>query len=184
MIAAVMTMGPVRSLTVHQIAYMESVGVERAAAANVVGLAGLLTSGILHWAWAGCRIASGALTAYTIGACWLFGAVGMLVAAAARLTRALAAVCCTRCFSPWAKARAAARRRPWRAMSSSVRAWALSTAWWAGWAAWARRFGPWLVGRLRDESGSYDGGLLLVVAMVAPCSLITYSFVARFAANG
>ena len=57
MIAAVMTMGPVRSLTVHQIAYMESVGVERAAAANVVGLAGLLTSGFfIGLGWVSDRI--------------------------------------------------------------------------------------------------------------------------------
>ena len=27
-------------------------------------------------------------------------------------------------------------------------------------------FGPWLVGRLRDESGSYDSGLLVIVVMV------------------
>ena len=78
MIAAVMTMGPVRSLTVHQIAYMESVGVERAAAANVVGLAGLLTSGFfVGLGWVSDRF--GRATAYAIGAAGLIGAVGMLI---------------------------------------------------------------------------------------------------------
>ncbi len=33
--------------------------------------------------------------------------------------------------------------------------------------------GPWLVGRIRDESGSYEGGLLLVAAM-ALVSLVAF----------
>ena len=38
--------------------------------------------------------------------------------------------------------------------------------------------GPWLVGRLRDQSGSYDSGLLVIAAMVA-VSLVAYGYAAR-----
>ena len=39
-------------------------------------------------------------------------------------------------------------------------------------------FGPWLVGRLRDQSGAYDGGLLVIVAMTL-VSVAAFIFVAR-----
>ena len=44
--------------------------------------------------------------------------------------------------------------------------------------AWAPRLGPWLVGRLRDQSGSYEGGLLVIVLMVL-ASWAAYWAVAR-----
>ena len=38
--------------------------------------------------------------------------------------------------------------------------------------------GPWLVGRIRDESGSYDGGLVVVMMMVV-VSVLAFFYVAR-----
>ena len=63
MIVGLAALGPVRSLTVHQIAYMESAGVERSVAANIVGLAdgaGLLLTSVSFIALVGSPIASGA----------------------------------------------------------------------------------------------------------------------------
>jgi len=36
--------------------------------------------------------------------------------------------------------------------------------------------GPWMVGRLRDESGTYDGGLLMIVAMVL-ASMLAFGYI-------
>ena len=38
--------------------------------------------------------------------------------------------------------------------------------------------GPWLVGRLRDQSGAYDSGLLVIVVMVS-LSVAAFWYVAR-----
>ena len=77
LIVGLTALGPVRSLTVHQIAYMEAAGVERAVAANVVGLAGLLTSlSFIGLGWASDRL--GRAAAFTIGCSGLLGALAML----------------------------------------------------------------------------------------------------------
>lgn len=175
MIAALMTMGPVRSLTVHQIAYMESVGIERAAAANVVGLAGLLTSGFfIGLGWVSDRL--GRATAYTIGAVGLIGAVGMLIVLPA-VDAPLALILYALLFAMGEGARSSGTT----ALASDVfqrQGLGLINGLVGGLGGLGAALGPWLVGRLRDESGGYDGGLLLVVAMVA-LSVIAYSFVAR-----
>ncbi|MCY3915839.1 MAG: MFS transporter [Chloroflexi bacterium] len=175
MLAAVMTMGPVRSLTVHQIAYMESAGVERAAAANVVGLAGLLTSGFfVGLGWVSDRF--GRATAYAIGAAGLFGAVGMLV-----VIRAVDAPLALILYALFFAMGEGARSSQTTALASDVfqrQGLGLINGLVGGLGGLGAALGPWLVGRLRDESGSYDGGLLVVVAMVV-VSLITYVYVAR-----
>ncbi len=175
MMAAVMTMGPVRSLTVHQIAYMESAGVERAAAANVVGLAGLLTSGFfVGLGWVSDRF--GRATAYAIGAAGLFGAVGMLV-----VIRAVDAPLALILYALFFAMGEGARSSQTTALASDVfqrQGLGLINGLVGGLGGLGAALGPWLVGRLRDESGSYDGGLLVVVAMVV-LSVIAYSFVAR-----
>ncbi len=176
MIAAVMTMGPVRSLTVHQIAYMESVGVERAAAANVVGLAGLLTSGFfIGLGWVSDRY--GRATAYIIGAAGLIGAVGMLI-----VLRAVDTPLALMLYALLFAMGEGARSSQTTALASDVfqrQGLGLINGLVGGLGGLGAALGPWLVGRLRDESGSYDGGLLLVVTMVA-ISVIAYSFVARY----
>ena len=174
-IAAVMTMGPVRSLTVHQIAYMESVGVERAAAANVVGLAGLLTSCFfIGLGWVSDRF--GRATAYSIGAAGLIGAVGMLVMMRSA-DGPLALVLYALLFAMGEGARSSGTT----ALASDVfqrQGLGLINGLVGGLGGLGAALGPWLVGRLRDESGNYDGGLLVVVAMVA-VSLLAYFYVAR-----
>jgi len=175
MIAALMTMGPVRSLTVHQIAYMQSVGIERAAAANAVGLAGLLTSGFfIGLGWVSDRF--GRAAAYTIGAAGLFGAVGMLL-----LLRSVDTPLALMLYALFFAMGEGARSSGTTALASDVfqrQGLGLINGLVGGLGGLGAALGPWLLGRLRDESGAYDGGLLLVVAMVL-LSLIAYRYVAR-----
>ena len=175
MLAAVMTMGPVRSLTVHQIAYMESVGIERAAAAAVVGLGGLLTSGFfVVLGWVSDRF--GRATAYTIGAAGLFGAVGMLIA-----IRSVDMPSLLLLYALFFAMGEGARSSQTTALASDVfqrQGLGLINGLVGGLGGLGAALGPWLVGRLRDESGTYDGGLLVVVVMVA-VSVVAYWYVAR-----
>ena len=175
MIAAVMTMGPVRSLTVHQIAYLESVGIERAAAANVVGLAGLLTSGFfVALGWVSDRF--GRAPAYTIGAAGLFGAVGMLIA-----IRSVDMPSLLLLYALFFAMGEGTRSSQTTALASDVfqrQGLGLINGLVGGLGGLGAALGHWLVGRLRDESGSYDGGLLVVVVMVT-VSVMAYWYVAR-----
>ncbi len=174
MIAAVMTMGPVRSLTVHQIAYMESAGLERAAAANVVGLSGLLASGFfICLGWVSDRF--GRATAYSIGAAGLLGAVGMLVLLRVETTPLLLIL-----YALLFAMGEGARSSQTTALASDVfqrQGLGLINGLVGGLGGLGAALGPWLLGRLRDESGSYDGGLLVVVVMVI-VSLCAYCYVA------
>ena len=175
MIAAVMTMGPVRSLTVHQIAYMESVGIERATAATVVGFGGLLTSGFfVVLGWVSDRF--GRATAYTIGAVGLFSAIAMLVAIRSADMPSLLFL-----YALFFAMGEGARSSQTTALASDVfqrQGLGLINGLVGGLGGLGAALGPWLVGRLRDESGSYDGGLLVVVVMVG-VSVVAYWYVAR-----
>ena len=175
MIAAVMTMGPVRSLTVHQIAYMESIDIERATAAAVVGFGGLLTSGFfVLLGWVSDRF--GRAIAYSIGAVGLFGAVGMLVA-----MRTVDMPSLLLLYALLFAMGEGARSSQTTALASDVfqrQGLGMINGLVGGLGGFGAALGPWLVGRLRDESGTYDGGLLVVVVMVA-VSVVAYWFVAR-----
>ncbi len=168
-------LGPVRSLTVHQVAYMESFGVERATAAQIVGLAGLLTSvAFIGFGWVSDRY--GRAAAFSIGAAGLLGAVGMLALLQTQtsvgLLVAYAALFAlgegTRSSQTTALASDVFQRQGLGMINGLV----------GGLGGLGAAAGPWLVGRIRDESGLYDGGLLLVVAM-ALLSLAAFLFVAR-----
>ena len=175
MIVALTTMGPVRSLTVHQIAYMESVGVARATAANVVSLAGFLTSGFfIALGWVSDRF--GRAVAFAIGAAGLIGAVGMLL-----LLRAgdfpFALILYALLFGMGEGARSSQTT----ALASDVfqrQGLGLINGLVGGVSGLGAAIGPWLVGRLRDETGSYDGGLFVIVTMVV-ISVTTFVSVAR-----
>lgn len=167
-------MGPVRSLTVHQIAYMESAGIERTAAANVVGLAGLLTSiCFILMGWVSDRF--GRMTAFAIGACGLLGAVYMLV-----VLPAVGAVI----LLPYAAFFAlgeGTRSSQTTTLASDVfhgQGLGFINGLMGGMFGLGAALGPWIVGRLRDQSGSYDGGLLVVVMMVL-VSMLAFWCVAR-----
>jgi len=175
MLAGLTAMGPVRSLTVHQIAYLESVGVGRSTAANVVGFAGLLTSGFfIGLGWVSDRV--GRASAYSIGAAGLLGALGMLV-----LLRAGEMSMLLILYAVLFAMGEGARSSQTTALASDVfqrQGLGMINGLVGGLGGLGAAIGPWLVGRLRDESGSYDGGLLVIVIMVA-VSVIAYRYVAR-----
>ena len=157
-------MGPVRSLTVHQIAYMESAGVERSIAANVVGFAGLLTSVcFIAMGWVSDRY--GRAAAFSIGAAGLLGAVGILFALPSAGGAALLLLYAI-CFALGEGTRSSQST----ALASDVfhsQGLGFINGLMGGMFGLGAALGPWLVGRIRDQSGSYDGGLLLVALMVA-----------------
>ena len=175
LIAAATTMGPVRSLTVHQIAYMESVGVARTTAANVVGLGGFLTSGFfIGLGWVSDRF--GRATAYSIGAAGLLCAVGALV-----LMRSINPSSLLIAYALLFALGEGARSSQTTALASDVfqrQGLGFINGLVGGLGGLGAALGPWLVGRLRDESGVYDGGLL-VVAVMTLVSFAAFWYVAR-----
>lgn len=168
-------MGPVRSLTVHQIAYMESAGIERAAAANAVGLAGLLTSiFFIAMGWVSDRF--GRAAAFTLGACGLLGAVGMLF-----LLPAAGGAVILLPYALFFALGEGTRSSQTTALASDVfsgQGLGFINGLMGGMFGLGAALGPWIVGRLRDESGAYDSGLLLVIMMVL-VSLAAFWYVAR-----
>ena len=175
LVVGLTAMGPVRSLTVHQIAYMESAGVERAAAANVVGFAGLLTSVyFIAMGWVSDRF--GRAAAFSIGAAGLLGAVGLLLllpTAGSATVLILYALCFalgegTRSSQSTALASDVFHRQGLGFINGLM----------GGMFGIGAALGPWLVGRLRDESGGYDSGMLVIVAMVV-VSVAAFWYVAR-----
>ncbi len=175
MLVGLTALGPVRSLTVHQIAYMESAGVERTVAANIVGLAGLLTSGsFIALGWVSDRF--GRAAAFTIGCAGLLGAVAMLV-----VLPTAASVVGLVLYALFFALGEGTRSSQSTALASDVfqsQGLGLINGLMGGMFGLGAALGPWLVGRLRDQSGSYDGGLLIVVTMVA-VSFVAYAFAAR-----
>ena len=164
LVVGLTAMGPVRSLTVHQIAYMESAGVERSIAANVVGFAGLLTSVcFIAMGWVSDRY--GRAAAFSIGAAGLLGAVGILFALPSAGGAALLLLYAI-CFALGEGTRSSQST----ALASDVfhsQGLGSINGLMGGMFGLGAALGPWLVGRIRDQSGSYDGGLLLVALMVA-----------------
>ena len=168
-------MGPVRSLTVHQIAYMESAGVERTTAANVVGLAGLLTSVcFIALGWVSDHF--GRLAAFAIGACGLLGAVSMLF-----VLPALGSALILLPYALFFALGEGTRSSQTTALASDVfhgQGLGFINGLMGGMFGLGAALGPWIVGRLRDESGNYDGGLLVVV-MIVLVSAAAFWYVAR-----
>ncbi len=168
-------LGPVRSLTVHQVAAMEAAGVERATAATVVGLAGLLTSGsFIALGWVSDRF--GRAQAFTIGAAGLLGAAAMLALLPAAANAAVLIL-----FAAFMALGEGTRSSQSTALASDAfqgQGLGFINGLMGGMFGIGAALGPWLVGRLRDESGSYDSGLLVIVAMVL-LSLAAFWFVAR-----
>ena len=175
LVVGLTAMGPVRSLTVHQIAYMESVGIERATAANVVGLAGLLTSVcFIGLGWISDRF--GRATSFTIGAVGLLGAVGMLFLLPTAGTAVVLLL-----YALFFALGEGTRSSQSTALASDVfhgQGLGFINGLMGGMFGLGAALGPWLVGRLRDESGTYDGGLLVVVAMVA-VSVAAFLYIVR-----
>ena len=175
MLVSLTALGPLRSLTVHQIAYMESVGVERQAAAGIVGLAGLLTTGgFIGMGWVSDRL--GRAFAFSLGAAGLVSAVGMLFLLRESQSSSLLilyAVCYavgegTRSSQTTALASDVFQRQGLGLINGLV----------GGMFGLGAALGPWLVGRLRDQSGHYVDGLLVVALMVL-ISVLAFLYIAR-----
>ena len=168
-------LAPVRSLTVHQVAYMEATGIARPTAANIVGVAGLLTSlSFIALGWVSDRF--GRLTAFGIGAAGLLGAVAMLI-----LLRIDGSVAVMAAYALCFALGEGTRSSQSTALASDVyqrQGLGFINGLLGGMFGLGAALGPWLVGRLRDESGSYDSGLLIVIAMVV-VSLAAFWYVAR-----
>jgi len=175
LVVGLTAMGPVRSLTVHQIAYMESAGVERSTAANIVGLAGLLTSlFFIAFGWVSDRF--GRMVAFTIGAAGLLGAVGMLF-----LLPTIGGAGVLLPYAVFFALGEGTRSSQTTALASDVfygQGLGFINGLMGGMFGLGAALGPWLVGRLRDESGTYEGGLLMVVMMVL-VSIAGFRFVVR-----
>lgn len=173
LIVGLTALGPVRSLTVHQVAYMESFGVARETAANVVGLAGFLTTfSFIGLGWVSDRF--GRMVAFTIGAAGLLAAVLMLL-----LLRADDLPMLLILYAVFYALGEGTRSSQTTALASDVfhrQGLGLINGLVGGMFGLGAALGPWLVGRLRDESGTYDGGLLMVVAMVL-VSMLAFGYI-------
>ena len=175
LIVGLTALGPIRSLTVHQVAYMESVGVERGLAAGVVGLAGMLTTGaFIGLGWASDRF--GRVSAFVIGSLGLIAAVATLfLMRHGGLPGMLGVYALVYALGE------GTRSSQTTALASDVfgaRGLGLINGIVGGTFGLGAALGPWLVGKIRDETGSYDGGLLLVIGMVL-ISVAAFFFIAR-----
>ncbi len=175
LIVGLTALGPVRSLTVHQVAYMESYGVTRTAAANVVALAGFLTTfSFIGLGWISDRWSR--MAAFTIGAAGLIAAVMMLL-----LLRADDLPSLLIFYAIFYALGEGTRSSQTTALASDVfhkQGLGLINGLVGGMFGLGAALGPWLLGRLRDQSGTYDGGLLLVVVMVI-ASLLAFGYIVR-----
>ncbi len=158
-------LGPLRTLTVHQVAYLEDIGYERLHASAFVGFAGLLTAlAFIMWGPFSDRI--GRRMTFTLGSAALAGAVGMLWMLGHApipsdgllvLYSALYALAeGTRSSQSTAMATDAfGHSRMGFVMGAISAMFGLGAA-----------FGPWIVGRLFDATGSYQPGFEAVLVMI------------------
>ncbi len=175
MLVSFTALGPLRTLTVHQIAYMESVGVERQAAAGVVGLAGLLAIGaFIGLGWVSDRF--GRAFAFSLGAAALISAVGALFLLRESQSSALL-ILYALCYATGEGTRSSQTT----ALASDVfqrQGLGLINGLVGGMFGLGAALGPWLAGRLRDQSGHYEGGLWMV-ALMALVSVAGFLFIVR-----
>ena len=175
LLVGLLALGPLRSLTVHHIAIMQAAGVQRQAAANVVGLAGLLTcASFIALGWLSDRF--GRAQAFTLGALALLGAVGVLMRLPAAGSAALLLA-----YALLYALGESARSSQATALASDLfprGGLGFINGLMGGMFGIGAALGPWLVGRLRDQSGSYAGGFALIAAMVL-VSLFAFWFAAR-----
>lgn len=156
-------LAPLRSLTVHQIAYIETTGISRQTAANYVGLAGFLTAGTyIGWGIVSDRF--GRAWAFTLGAFCLAGAVGiLLILANTQLPTLLIAYAVLYALGE------GTRSSQTTAIASDIfqsNGLGLVNGIVGAMFGLGAAFGPWIVGRLRDETGSYTPGMIVVLLMI------------------
>jgi MFS family permease len=159
-------LGPLRSLTVHQVAYLEDIGYTREHASAFVGLAGLLTA-VAYIGWGPISDRLGRGPTFLLGSLGLAGAVGILWWLGYTQARSdlflfaysilYAAAEGTRSSQPTAMATDAFGHSRVGFITGAVGAmFGIGAA-----------FAPWIVGRLFDVTGNYDTGFEIVLLMVA-----------------
>lgn len=164
MLVSLMALGPLRALTVHQVAYIQSNGIDRSVAATYVGLAGFLTIGaFIMWGWVSDRF--GRALAFTLGALSLAGAVGvLLVLPDAGDSRILIA------YAMFYALGEGTRSSQTTALASDVfqaSGLGLVNGLVGAMFGLGAAFGPWIVGRLRDTTGDYTLGFITVLIMIS-----------------
>ncbi|MDQ7027559.1 MAG: MFS transporter [Anaerolineae bacterium] len=163
LLVSLMALGPLRSLTVHQVAYIESVGIERQTAANYVGLAGFLTAGTFI-GWGIISDKFGRATAFTLGALCLLGAVGCLI-----LLRQNPSTMLLLSYAVLLALGEGTRSSQTTALASDIfqdNGLGLVNGIVGAMFGFGAAFGPWIVGRLRDSTGSYLPGFAIIAAMI------------------
>jgi nitrate/nitrite transporter NarK len=176
MILAFLTVAPIRVLTVHQIAYLEEVGIKRQTAAFYVGIAGFLTAiTFILWGYLSDKVGRG--WAFFSGAICLLGSVGVLL-----------------WLRDWQSAVLLSVYRLLLGLGEGSRSGQTSAI--AGDIFEGDRLGaiggvlgamygfgaavtPWLVGYLRDTTGSYVDGLYLV-QIVTILSVAVFWILSRY----
>ncbi len=174
MLVSLTALGPLRSLTVHQLAYLEQNGFQRTTAASYVGLAGLLTFvTFIGWGWVSDRY--GRTLAFTGGALGLSGAVGMLfIIGQVRVAPLLLIYALLYALGE------GTRSSQTTALASDIfqkNGLGLVNGLVGGMFGAGAAFGPWFVGLLRDCTGSYTLGFVAVLVMIA-VSVVGFVYIA------
>jgi len=175
MILAFTTMGPVRSLTVHQIAIMELSGISRQIASYAVGLAGFLTI-ITFTGWGFVSDKFGRLWAFVPGALCLMGAVAVLWMLDTTQSNIMLYL-----YAILLALGEGSRSSQVTTLASDVyqdNNPGTINGWVGSMFGLGASFGPWVVGLLYDRSGAYFQGLSLVVILTV-VSIISYAMIVR-----
>lgn len=160
---ALNALAPLRALTVHQVAYMESVGITRETASIYVGLAGFITAGS-YIAWGVISDRFGRVWAFTAGAFCLIFAVGfLLVLQSSQHTLLLIGYALM-----YALAEGTRSSQSTALASDKFQPYGLGlvNGLVGGMFGVGAAFAPWAVGQLLDVTGSYLPGFILVVVLV------------------
>lgn len=174
-VVSLTALGPLRSLTVHQVAYIEQTGIERQVAANYVGLAGFLTAGtFIMWGFVSDRF--GRAWAFNLGALSLAGAVGILL-----ILRTNPIVYLLIPYAILYALGEGTRSSQTTALASDMfhrYGLGLVNGIVGAMFGFGAAFGPWIIGRLRDQTGNYVSGLTIVLIMIA-ISVVGFLYIAQ-----
>lgn len=175
LLLAFTTMGPLRSLTVHQIAYLEEVGFERQIVAAYVGVAGFLTAGtFIAWGYISDRFGRG--KAFLVGATCLISATLLLIMLDYNQQSFFLIIYAmlyalgegSRSSQTTAIASDTFREQGLGFINGIVGAlFGIGAA-----------FSPWFVGYLHDTLGDYQRGLEFIIALIV-VSMISFVMVLR-----
>lgn len=164
MLTSLLALGPLRALTVHQIAYLQEVGVARLVAARYVGIAGFLTIGaFIGWGFVSDRF--GRTTAFVLGAICLAGATGILLL----LDTVQSSTFLLGSYSLLVALGEGTRSSQTTAMASDIfrdKGLGFINGLVGAMFGIGAAILPWMVGYLRDSQGDYMMGLEVLIGMV------------------